>query len=212
MKCPHCLDSFHDEWEENHRLTRGTADGFWNEKHCECPTCGKTIIHVRNNNFNSGDWYQVIPKGIARMPLPSEVDDTQTINDYNEACLVLGDSPKASAALSRRCLQHILREKAGVKKSDLNNEIQEIIDSGKLPADLSENLDYVRNVGNFAAHPNKSTNSGEVLDVEPGEADWNLTILEELMDYYFVRPARAIKKKEELNIKLKAAGKPELPI
>jgi len=32
---------------------------------------------------------------------------------------VLSDSEKASAALSRRCLEHLLREKAGVKQDDL---------------------------------------------------------------------------------------------
>ncbi len=211
MKCPHCLDSFHEEWEEQ-RLTHSTSDGPWRERHCECPTCERTIIEVINRTLNSGYWYQIIPKGVSRIPLPPEVNDLQTINDYKEACLVLSDSAKASAALSRRCLQHILREKAGIKKSDLSTEIQEVIDSNKLPSDLSDNLDYIRNIGNFAAHPNKSANSGEIIDVEPGEADWNLTIIEELMDFYFVRPARAAKKKTELNVKLKEAGKPELPI
>ena len=211
MKCPHCLDSFHEEWEEKY-LVDGTGDGEWRERHCECPTCEKTIIQLKNRKLNLNSWYQVIPKAMARTSLPPEVDDLQTVNDYKQACLVLSDSAPASAALSRRCLQHILREKGGVKKGDLSTEIQEIVGSNKLPADLSENLDYVRNVGNFAAHPNKSTNSGEILDVEPGEAEWNLTIIEELLDYYFVRPARALKKKVDLNVKLKAAGKPELPI
>ncbi|MDP3875161.1 MAG: DUF4145 domain-containing protein [bacterium] len=211
MKCPHCLENFHEEWKETY-LTSGTHDGRWGARHCECPSCDKTIIQLESSNLNFGEWRQVIPKGMARTALSPEIDDLQTVNDYKEACLVLPDSPIASAALSRRCLQHILREKAGVKKADLSAEIQEVIDSNKLPTDLSENLDYVRNVGNFASHSNKSTHSGEVLDVEPGEAEWNLTIIEELMDYYFVRPARAQKKKIDLNVKLKAAGKPELPI
>ena len=51
----------------------------------------------------------VRPKGISRAPLPPEVPSEFT-KDYQEACLVLTDSPKASAALSRRCLQNLLRE------------------------------------------------------------------------------------------------------
>ena len=76
-------------------------------------------------------------------------------NDYKEACLVFSDSPKASAALSRRCLQNLLREKAGTTKKDLSEQIQEVLDSSSLPTYLSESLDAVRNIGNFAAHPEK---------------------------------------------------------
>jgi hypothetical protein len=41
----------------------------------------------------------------------------------------------------------------------------------------------IRTVGNFAAHRIKSTNTGEVVDVEPGEAEHLLNALEELLDY-----------------------------
>ncbi len=121
---------------------------------------------------------------------------------------MLGDSPKASAALSRRCLQHILRDEAGVKKQDLFREIQEVLDSGKLPSHISGGLDAVRNIGNFAAHPIKSQSSGEIVDVEPGEAEWNLDVLESLFDFYFVAPARSAARKAALNKKLADAGKP----
>ncbi len=56
--------------------------------------------------------------------------------DYKEACAVLLYSPKASAALSCRCLQNILRDTANVKPSNLSKEIQEVIDSDKLPSHL----------------------------------------------------------------------------
>jgi hypothetical protein len=60
-----------------------------------------------------------------------------------------------------------------------------------IPSWLSENLDYVRVVGNFAAHPIKSTQSGSVVDVEPGEAEFLLDVLEGLFDFYFVQPKKA---------------------
>jgi hypothetical protein len=56
----------------------------------------------------------------------------------------------------------------------------------------------------------KSKNSGEIIDVEIGEAEWNLEVVEELMDYYFVRPVKLQKKKDALNSKLKDAGKKEI--
>jgi len=145
----------------------------------------------------------------SRPPVPSEVE-TIFASDYNEACLILTLSPKASAALSRRCLQNILREKAGVKKGDLANEIQQTIDSKSLPSHLSESIDAIRNIGNFAAHPLKSTSTGEIIDVEVGEAEWLLDVKEALFDFYFVQPAILKAKREALNKKLAEIGKPPM--
>ncbi|TLY41414.1 MAG: DUF4145 domain-containing protein [Nitrospirae bacterium] len=130
--------------------------------------------------------------------------------DYKEACLVIADSSKASAALSRRCLQNLFRGVAKVKPSDLNKEIDEILSSKQLPTHLAEAVDAIRHVGNFAAHPVKSTNTGAVIDVEAGEAEWLLDVLEGLFDFYFVQPALLQKKKTALNKKLQDAGKPPM--
>lgn len=68
----------------------------------------------------------------------------------------------------------------------------------------------MRNIGNFAAHPIKSTNTGEIIDVEPGEAEWLLDVLEGLFDFYFVQPAILKAKRDKLNQKLVDAGKPPM--
>jgi hypothetical protein len=154
--------------------------------------------------------YLVRPKGISRQPPPQDVPP-EIAAEYNEAALVLSDSPKASAALSRRCLQHLLRDVAKIKASDLSKEIDDVIALGVLPSNITDELDKVRTVGNFAAHPNKSTSTGVILDVEPGEAEWNLEVLEDLFDFYFVRLARSAKLKADINLKLIAAGKQPLP-
>jgi len=151
----------------------------------------------------------IYPKAMARSPISTDVKE-QYAADYREACLVLADSPKASAALSRRTLQLLLREEARVKISNLSNEIDEVLASGKLPSHLAEAIDAIRILGNFAAHPMKSTNTGEILDVEPGEADWTLDVLEGLFDFYFVQPAILRSKKDALNKKLAEAGKPPM--
>jgi hypothetical protein len=150
----------------------------------------------------------VSPLSSGRAPAPPEVE-REFADDFNEAALVLAISPKASAALSRRCLQALLTEKAGSKTRDLSAQIQEALPS--LPTYIATNLDAVRNIGNFAAHPQKSKATGEIIDVEPGEADWNLDVLESLFDFYFVKPKAEALKREELNKKLAAAGKPLLP-
>ena len=79
------------------------------------------------------------PKVPNRQPIPPEVPPEFT-EDYREACEILAESPKASAALSRRCLQFILREKAGVNKGNLKQEIDEVISTGSLTAEIADSL------------------------------------------------------------------------
>jgi hypothetical protein len=225
MKCPHCLVEFHPEVQWLH-LDKD-REGSWAVERYRCPNpdCGKFIIYLvqgdavwshhpsRGNQFSHISPIQkrflVRPKGANRPPAPPEVSQ-DFAEDYTEACLVLPDSPKASAALSRRCLQHILREKSGVKPSNLADEIQEALDGELFPSYIAEIVDAVRNVGNFAAHPTKSKQTGEIIDVEPGEADLNLDVIEALFDFYFVNPALTAKKKAAINQKLQDAGKPPM--
>ena len=205
-------------------------DGHWwiEKVWCPNPVCGRVILSVINcesTQFDSkypqsrspmpaGDEriVHVRPKTTNRPPVPVEVPDDFT-EDYREACLVLADSPKASAALSRRCLQHILREKAGMKNSnDLAKAIQEVLDNPAIPPDVSMTLDTVRNIGNFSAHPNKSLRTGEIVDVEPMEAEWCLDTIEILFDFYFVRPTDIETRKRAVNEKLAETGKPQMPV
>ena len=210
MKCPHCLENFHDTWTTlnnprgEHRIE--DAIGGWAIRYTECPGCKKIVIKLVQfrGPREVGESF-VRPKAPARAPLPPDVPE-EFAADYREACLVLADSAKASAALRRRCLQDLLREHFKVKKGNPSDEIDEVLP--KLPSHLAEAVDGVRNYGNFAAHPMKSTNTGEVLDVEPGEAEWCLDVLEGLFDFCFVQPEALRKKKEALNEKLKEAGKP----
>ena len=53
-------------------------------------------------------------------------------------------------------------------------------------------------------------NTGEIVEVEPGEAEWLLDTLEGLLDFYFIQPALLKEKQEALNKKLAAAGKPPM--
>lgn len=218
MKCPHCLTSFHDNPVELKLGEDATSD--WVLFKIKCPECKRFIIILRENYerylmngvtkmYDKTRDTLCYPKTISRTPLSDEVPDSYT-KDYYEACLTLSDSPKASSALSRRCLQNLLREKANVKPGNLGSEIQQVMNDRTLPAHLLESLDAVRNIGNFAAHPIKSKSTGELIDVEPGEAEWNLDVLESLFDYFFAQPALIKKKRNELNKKLTDAGKPEM--
>lgn len=220
MKCPHCLVEFHDNVGQIH--IGNDIEGSYEIKTRTCPSCRKLVLHLTqfkteqkmvNNQLRQIrtelSERLIRPKIANRPPCPPEVP-VQFATDYSEACHVLDDSAKASAALSRRCLQNIIHDQLGVKKRDLNLEIQEVIDNKLFPSDILDSIDAIRNIGNFAAHPIKSSSSGEIVEVEPNEADWNLDVLEMMFDYLFVRPALVQKKRDALNAKLKDAGKPEM--
>ena len=173
IQCPHCLQGFHEAWTDMYVGSAKTNKEYpyeyrtWVLRQMTCPECERIVLKFRQ--FDGGyseeaisslgpskisEELLVYPKAMPRQPLPKEIPEEFT-EDYREACLVLADSPKASAALSRRCLQHFLREKFVVKHGDLANEIQEVLDRKTLPSHLAEAIDAVRNVGNFAAHPIK---------------------------------------------------------
>lgn len=225
MKCPHCLENFNDQQTLWTVLVGNDADGWWLLTRRHCPTCQHFVFAFEIGQVPPADTRlrhqgaqginlpstervrQVWPRDVSRSPMPRQVPATIS-DDYREACLVLSDSPKASAALSRRCLQNLLRQAAGVKPGNLYDEIQQVIDSKQLPSTVADSIDAVRHIGNFAAHPVKSTVTGEIVDVEPNEAEWNLDVLESLFDFYYVLPAKAQARKDALNKKLADAGKP----
>lgn len=179
-----------------------------------CPGCGRVIVSVWPGHYDEDSdlfhreskGYTLWPSTTSRLPVPSEVP-THIASDYNEAAAVLPYSSKASAALSRRCLQALLRDK-GYHQHDLAHQIDVVLSS--LPTYIAENVDHIRNIGNFAAHPMKSQASGEIVEVELGEAEWNLDVLDELFDFFYVQPAVAQRKRDALNAKLQAAGKPPM--
>lgn len=220
VKCPHCRVSFHDN--QAFVYLEQDPDGHWAIFSSRCASCKRLVLRLASSDHPAQNSTGRIvsfrnektaslcrPKGTTRAPVPTEVP-SNIAEDYSEASLVLADSPKASAALSRRCLQHLLRAAAGVKAGDLANEIQQVLDSRALPSHLADSIDAIRNTGNFSAHPQKSVASGAILPVEPHEAEWNLDVLEALFDFYYVPPAAIAKKRAALNAKLGEAGKPPM--
>lgn len=160
-----------------------------------------------------GEWMEggkriIWPKSLPRAP-PPEVPQHIAI-DYAESSAILVDSPKASAALSRRCLQAILRDAAHAKHGDLAREIDEVLARGTLPSHVANSIDAIRIIGNFAAHPTKSQTTGEIVPVEEGEAEWLLDTVEDLLDFFYVQPAKIAAKRAALDAKLKDIGKPPM--
>jgi hypothetical protein len=215
MLCPHCLKEIHFGPSEKplfiyggepilaHTCVGGT-----------CPACvGVIFLHWTHNPGKSHLYHVaenvVWPKRAQPLPVSAHVPKEHA-DVFDEARAVLEISPKSSAALSRRLLQTILHGHFSIKKRNLCDEIQDFNTLLSPPAPLREQLDAIRHVGNFAAHPLKDTSTGQVIDVEEGEAQHLLSVLQDLFDFAYVKPAKWSAEKGALNAKLVAAGKPPI--
>src|SRR5260370_20531420 len=95
---------------------------------CPNPQCQQASLQlslVNENEFVTRKW-QLLPESKA-IPFPEYVPE-QIGNAYEQAALIVVQSPKASATLSRRCLQGMLRDFWGVKSGRLFDEINSIQD------------------------------------------------------------------------------------
>jgi hypothetical protein len=136
LVCPHCRVAFKNEWVVS-RLG-SDRDGDWRLFVTECADCERIIVMLRQYEENAlaqltenainlpGELVReriVWPKSVSRAPIPATVPKGIS-EDYLEACTVLPKSPKASAALSRRCLQNLLVAKARVTTKDLSTRFR----------------------------------------------------------------------------------------
>lgn len=162
---------------------------------CSTPHCQKLNIFIENNRI-----FPVFPTLELNPNLPEEY-----AGRYKKAHHILNICPEASAASSRKCLELVLVDALGAKKRDLFDKLNEV--ESKISSDLSEQLHYLREIGNFGAHPRKNTHTTELLPVEPGEAEYCLELLLELFDECFVKPKKRENIKKMLDEKMKLAGK-----
>jgi len=111
------------------------------------------------------------------------------LDDYSEACLIRDLSPRASATLSRRCLQGIIRDFWQVKPGRLAYEIGQIKDEVE---ELTwKAIEGVRSVGNIGAHMEEDINV--IVDVEPREAQLLVELIEILLkDWYVAREQKRL--------------------
>lgn len=108
-------------------------------------------------------------------------------------------SEQSSAALARRILQRVLVDCGGADaKKRLDRQIDDVAPS--LPSYISENLHFLRGVGNFAAHAQQDS-AGTIIKVDREEAEATLDVIDSLFEHYYVaqpkpaRPGRSSRRK-----------------
>lgn len=146
-----------------------------------CPNCGQYTI------FAKGLGKMVSNVNIPIRPLSSAKQFPDYIpktirNDYEEACAIVNLSPKASATLSRRCLQGMIHDFWDIKLKNLNQEITALKD--KIPIDLWSSINALRELGNIGAHMEKGTDV--IVDIDPNEAESLIKLIELLMKEWYI--------------------------
>lgn len=84
-------------------------------------------------------------------PLPNHDMEEGILKDYNEAALIVGDSPRGAAALLRLCIQKLCKQ-LGEEGKSINDDIASLVKKGLSPK-VQKALDIVRVIGNESVHP-----------------------------------------------------------
>ena len=164
---------------------------------CHCLVFG--VIHDGGSThlWPAKTWPDNAPAGV-----PPEIK-----SKYDDARMVLPLSPSAAAVLARRCLQHVIREKLGIKERTLNLEIIEAEKREELTKTTSVVLHQVRTIGNWGAHPTKDE-ADTLIDVTPEVAAFTLSALEMVFRDLYEGPAFAAEMQSLLDAKKVGASRP----
>lgn len=162
---------------------------------CPDPTCRKFslsaslhVLEIVGNRSYTGKHlktWALVPPSRARsfpVPIPAHI-----LQDYQEACLMVELSPKASAALSRRCLSAMLRDFWQVQPGSLSDEFRQV--KGTADPLTWEAIESIRRSGMIGAR--MESEGAEITDAEPDEAKLLIGLTETLIqDWYVGRAER----------------------
>ncbi|EAK0823661.1 DUF4145 domain-containing protein [Campylobacter lari] len=206
FNCPHCRAYSSMQW--NNFLGRDILNSIIIKQvegyyffDSTCFNCKRSVIwYLKDENPKI-----FFPREVAIPPEENMPENVKEI--YEEASLVLGDSPRASCALLRLALQELmkyLKENIqiynGLKNRNISEDIKEIINIGNFYQEqkemLEEAMNSIRLVGNKASHPSE-------LDINDNSEIAN--ILFEMINFIVGEIITKPKEREERLNKLKNA-------
>jgi hypothetical protein len=197
--CPYCRQKANPQQLQRRNYVKvGDRRAYIEAIFCPNPECRKSGIQAAlyseksiGNVSEDGDLIDVwplIPVSRAR-PWPKFVP-AAVREDYDDACKVEFLSPKASAALSRRCLAALLRDFYGAGKAALAAQIDAVKDDAD--GNVPEALLALRSIGNVGTCV--GNDPSVIVDVEAGEATAMIDLIEVLIEEtYIVRNERDAK-------------------
>ncbi|PZT48921.1 hypothetical protein B6S12_01095 [Helicobacter valdiviensis] len=203
FNCPHCevyssmkWDTFYECTSRDIKQVEGYS--FFDST---CFNCKRSVIwYLKDKNAKI-----FFPREVTIPPEENMPENVKEI--YEEASLVLGDSPRAACALLRLALQELMKYlKENIegynelKIENLNQDIEKIIEIGNFyqaqEAMIKEAMNSVRLIGNRAIHPSE-------LDINDNLEIAN--ILFEMINFIIGEIITKPKEREERLNKLKSA-------
>ncbi|MEN6465823.1 MAG: DUF4145 domain-containing protein [Syntrophaceae bacterium] len=124
--------------------------------------------------------WQLLPESEAKT-FPDYIPE-KLRGEYQEACLLKAKSPRASAVISRKCIQAILRDFYGVSGPSLADEIDSL--KGKMDNTAWQAIGIARQFGNIDSYLNEDVNL--LLDVQPDEASLLIWLTETLFEEFYI--------------------------
>jgi hypothetical protein len=163
--CPHCgafarqysgktywWDGEKPDTISTNAATNRTGEVVTNVNHMEvvkkfdlykCEACKRFSIWIGSE--------LVYPKS-SQAPKPLDEMPNDVKRDFNEARLVVEDSPRSAAALLRLAIQRLL-EHLDADGRSLHQQIGDLVEEGRISPRVQRALDSVRVVGNESVHP-----------------------------------------------------------
>jgi len=202
--CPHCNVYAKQFYGHVHAIAQFNWSSIVDKLSTFNETLPKKWIVTKCQHCNEiSVWHGInmlYPKKI--LPAPPNLDLIDEIkSDYLEAAHILGDSPRAAAALLRLSLQKLCMQ-LGEKGENINADIKNLVGKGLNPL-VQKSLDALRITGNNAVHP------GEINLIEEPErvlklfdlinfiADKMITEPKEIESFYGELPSGAIEAVEK---------------
>lgn len=239
MKCPSCGENTPDSWspvlglrdqggwgpltqptwfrDHDGELIRGTERQIqFDRMHCANPGCGQLVVrgheHMRLPGHLAPEDHTTIwlvyPRSSSR--LVDALVPEQYAKDYREAAALLDLSPRMSAVLSRKVVFDLLEDYAKISEYTLKGSLDKFIADTAHPARIRENLQHLREIGDFGAHTKKD-GIGQVIDVSREDAEWTLDLIDRLFDYFVLDPERDKKLRATWDQNVQEAGRKPIP-
>lgn len=211
FKCPYCsvtMPITHETSESQFPCFEGSTgiknylaqgenpylDSCLQIKFYKCPNCGEyTIFAIGKGRKVDNVYVKIKPISSARQ-FPQYIPEGIR-NDYEEACAIVNLSPKASATLSRRCLQNMIRDFWEITGKNLYAEIEAL--DAVIPPTQKKVLHSLRQIGNIGAHPEADINT--IIDIEPEDASKLIKVIEFFIDKWYIDRYEQEKLFDEIN-------------
>lgn len=161
----------------------------------KCPNCFEVSIFIMGETGYFEDKTIWIKPNSQAMQFPEYIPECIRA-DYEEACAIVDLSPKASATLSRRCLQGMIRDFWNIHKNTLFDEIEAL--EGQVPATQKQVIHSLRQIGNIGAHPEDDVSL--IVDIIPEDAGKLIKIIELLMKQWYIERYETEKLIKDVNV------------